>query len=274
MIDHVDRAIVEDLAKRSDGPWISLQLPTERIGPNQAARIRFKNLMTEAISRLKTQGTDRKRLDELSERMTSLLDDAPFWASLEDGLVVYLAPNDQVMFRLAESFDESVVVSDTPQVEVLLLHADNNRPHAVLALSLKHVRLLRGDRHRLVEYDPPVLPTDIDTALATDDREPQLQSRSAGRVGPGNTTAMFHGHGSTTPQNDVERFMRLVDDALLTAVPNDLPIVLAGVDRTVAAFRKVSRHRRLLDESIHGNADRLSAATLHERAWPIVSQAT
>lgn len=273
MIDHVDRTIVEDLAERSGGPWITLQLPTERIGQNQAAKIRYKNLMTEAITRLKSQGTDRKLLDGLTERMTTMLDDSPFWASLEDGLVVYLAPSDQAVFRLAESFDEAVVVGDKPQVDVLVLHADNDRPHAVLALSLKHVRLLRGDRHHLVEDDPPVLPTDIETALATDDREPQLQSRSVGRVGPGNTTASFHGHGPA-PEVDVERFMRLVDDALHAAVPNDLPIVLAGVDRTVAAFRKVSRHRGLIDEFIHGNADRLSAATLHERAWPIVCQAT
>jgi hypothetical protein len=272
MIDHVDRTIVEDLAERSDGPWISLQLPTERVGQNPAAKIRYKNLVTEAVSRLKAKGTDRKLLDALTERMTSMLDDAPFWTSLEDGLAVYLSPNDQLVFRLAESFDESVTVSDTPQVDVLLLHADNDRPHAVLALSLKHVRLLRGNRHRLVEDDPPVLPTDIETALAIDDREPQLQSRSVGRVGPGNTTAAFHGHGGTH-EVDVERFMRLVDDALNAAVPNDLPIVLAGVDRTVAAFRKVSRHRGLIDESIHGNADRLPAATLHERAWPIVCQA-
>lgn len=273
MIDHVDRASVEDLAKRSGGPWVSMQLPTERIGQNQAAKIRFKNLMTEALTRLKNQGTDRKLVDGLSERMTTMLDDAPFWASLEDGLVVLVSPTDRVVYRLAESFDESVVVADTPQVDVLVLHADTDQPYAVLALSLKHVRLLRGNKHRLIEEDPPVLPTDIESALAIDDREPQLQSRSAGRVGSGTTAAAFHGHGGTTELADTERFMRLVDDALIANVPSDLPIVLAGVDRTVAAFRKVSRHRRLLDESIHGNADRLSAATLHERAWPIVVQA-
>ncbi len=269
MIDHVDRASVEMLAERSEGPWVSLAVPTERVGPNTATKIQFKNLMTEAVDLLKARGTGATVTNTLRERGADLLDDAAFWTTLDESLVVFLSPGDQVMFRLAGTCDPSVVVSDHPKVDVLLMHVDERRPYAVLALSLKKVRLLRGDQHGLVEDDPPVLPVDLATALALDDREPQLQSHAAGRVGAGRTTAAFHGQGSDEDA-DTERFMRLVDDALHRAMPDDVPIVLAGVDRTVAAFRKVSRRRTLLDESIHGNADRLSGAHLSERAWPIV----
>lgn len=269
MIDRVDRTSVEELAKRSDGPWVSITLPTERVGPNAASKIQFKNLMSEAVDRLKAGGTGATTTNAVRDEGTALLDDANFWTTLDECVFVFLSPGERLVFRRTGTCEPSVLVADQPRVEALLAHVDEHRSYAVLALSLKKVRLLRGDQHGLVEDDPPVLPVDLATALALDDREPQLQSHAAGRVGAGRTTSAFHGQ-ENSEEADIKRFMRLIDDDLQRALPDDVPVVLAGVDRTVAAFRKVSRRRHLLDETIHGNADRLTAAQLRERAWPIV----
>ncbi len=271
MIDHVDRTSVDELAERSGGPWISISLPTERVGANAAPRIQFKNLMNEAAGILKSRGTGATAVNAMRDRGTALLDDAAFWSTLEDCLAVFIAPGDQVVFRLTGTCEPSVVVTDRPQTEAVEQRMTERRPYAVLALSTKKVRLLRGDQYGLVEDDPPELPVDLATALALDDREPQLQSHAAGRVGAGRTTTAFHGQGNAEDV-DTERFMRLIDAALGRAIPDDVPVVLAGVDRTVAAFRKVSHRRNVLAESIHGNADRLTCAHLAERALPIVDR--
>lgn len=58
MIDRVDQAMVEALAERTDGPWVSIHLPTERLGPDRASKIRLRNLLAEARSTLEDHGTD------------------------------------------------------------------------------------------------------------------------------------------------------------------------------------------------------------------------
>ncbi len=272
MIDRIDSKSVDQLAERTDGPWISIYLPTERAGPNTSAKTQFKNLMAEAVTTLEARGTKPRGVTSFAERGTVLLGDKSFWATQHNGLAVFLSPTDLTTFRLTDSCQPEVTVTASPEVEVLRSQADRNQPFAVLALSLQHVRLLRGDQQTLVEDDPAVLPVSLDEALGLDDRERQLQSHAGGRVGSGNVTASFHGQGSDN-QADADRFLRLVDQALGRAVAPDVPIVLAGVDRLVTAFRHVARSNSLVDEAIHGNVDRTSATSLHERAWAILQRA-
>ena len=269
MIDHVDRDLLDQMAERSDGPWISMYVPTEKAGPNRAAKIHYKNLVTEAFNQLSARDVSHPSVEALRARTSSVLDDAPLWASADRGLAVFVAPDDQLVVRLAYECEPSVVVADQPNVDGVRVQVDDLGAYAVLAVSLKHVRLLRGSSTGLTEDTGAGLPTDLESALALDDRESQLQSHASGRVGAGRTTAAFHGHDNVRDA-DIGRFMRLVDDALTKAVPADVPIVLAGVDRTVTAFRQVARHPGLVDQSISGNADRSSPAELADKARAIL----
>ena len=273
MIDRIDSETVDELAQRTNGPWISIYLPTERVGSNTSSKTRLKNLMAEAAGIMKSRGISTRLISPVAERGSALLDNTSFWTTQHEGLAVFLSSTELVTFRLSGPCGQEVLVTESPEVETLRLFADQDRSFAVLALSLNKVRLLRGDQQSLVEDDPPVLPVSLDAALALDDRERQLQSHAGGRVGSGNVTASFHGQGSDT-RADVDRFLRLVDHALGRAVASDVPIVLAGVERIVASFRHVSRNQGLIDEPIHGNVDRVSAASLHEMAWPIMQRTT
>ena len=269
MIDQVDRATVDALAERTDGPWVSIYLPTERLGPTQSSKIRLKNLLTEAKAVLTTRGVDDRVIAAIATHGASVLERQELWNARELGLAVHVSADEVFVHRLAEPCDQTVVVADSPQVDLLRSIVEQDRSFAVLALSLNDVRLLRGDRQGLVEDDPPVLPTRMSDVLADDDREPQLQSHSGGRVGSGTVTASFHGQG-TNDQADTDRFLRSVDRALSTTIDSDLPVVLAGVDRIVAAYRQLSHHRGLLPEAIHGNVSRVAVSELHAKAWAIV----
>jgi hypothetical protein len=48
------------------------------------------------------------------------------------------------------------------------------------------------------------------------------------------------------------------------------PLVLATVEATAPIWREVSRYRFVLDEFVSGNADHLSPAELHAKAWPLM----
>lgn len=272
MIDRIDSETVEQLAQRTDGPWISIYLPTERVGPSTPSKTRLKNLLAEAIGIMKSRGMNARLITSVTRRGDDLLADDVFWTTQHDGLAVFLSPTDLTTFRLPEPCEQEVLVTESPEVNTLRTFADRDRSFVVLALSLKKVRLFRGDQQSLVEVDPPVLPVSLAEALDLDDRESQLQSHSGGRVGGGQIAPAFHGQGSKD-RADIDRFLRLVDRALGQAVAADVPVLLAGVDRLVAGFRHVTHRHGLIDEAIHGNVDRSSASSLHEKAWPIVQQA-
>lgn len=272
MIDRIDTKTIEQLASRTDGPWISIYLPTERIGPNTSSKTRLKNLLADATNTMKSRGMTARVITSATRRGDELLADDPFWATQNVGLAVFLSSTDLFTFRLPDPCEQEVLVTESPEIGTLRAFADQDRSFALLALSLNKVRLLRGDQQSLVEDDPPMLPVSLKDALDLDDRESQLQSHAGGRVGGGQIAPAFHGQGSKD-QADVDRFLRLVDRALADAVADDLPVVLAGVERLVAAFRHVSHRHGLIDEAIHGNVDRNSESSLHEKAWPIVQRA-
>lgn len=269
MIDQVGQEAVNQLAEGSDGPWVTIQTPTQRTGQSQAARIQCKNLLAEARRRMEALDVNRLTIKAIEDRAALVFDDAPLWNGLEQSLVMFLSADGHLVARLAEPCEELVIVDDRPHAELLADRTTSENARVVLAISLQKVRLLRGDEAGLREDDPPALPTDIDSALAYDDREQQLQSHASGRVGGGRTTASFHGQG-TNREADIDRFMRIVDHALRAEVPGNVPVVLAGVDRTVTAFRKVSQHPGLVETSISGNADRLSTTVLAQRANEIL----
>lgn len=110
-------------------------------------------------------------------------------------------------------------------------------------------------------------------ALQWDDRERQLQSHSAGRVGGGQVTAGFHGQGGRGDTNvtDIHRFLKVVDRAVVDhRMGSTLPLVLAGVDELVAAYRSITRCQHVVDGHVRGNPEQLRADELADRARPFV----
>lgn len=272
MIDRIDTATVEELAHRTGGPWITIELPTEKVGPDHPTRLRYRQLLAQAVDLLEDRSVASDVVDDIARQGATLLDRQDLWRHRERALVTHVAPHDVVAHRLADSCEESVKVSEQPDVELLRTALANDRRYGLLALSSADVRWLTGDRGGLHEVDPSPLPRSMDEALSHIDRESQLQSHSSGRAGAGSVIASFHGQGSNQ-QADVDQFLRAVDRALANVIDPHLPVVLAGVDRIVAAFRGVSRHQALSERSISGNVSHLAPVKLHDRAWPIVNEA-
>ncbi|MEX1209127.1 MAG: hypothetical protein WEE36_11115 [Acidimicrobiia bacterium] len=274
-MDIVDASVVESLVEASESPAISIYLPTHRFGPdNQQDPIRLKNLLGEAEARLTEQGMRSPEVADLLAPATDLLDDVEFWQHQEDGLALFLSPQRSDRFRVPQTFDEAVVVSDSFFVSPLLPVMSRGERFFVLALSENEVRLLWGSRFRVGEVElGPDVPTSIAEALWFEDPERQLQFHQAGRSGQGRVTATFHGHGGgkDDPGERLERFLRAVDDGVRTLVAGGAPVVLAGVERVMAGYRKITRLEGVVEDGVEGSPDRLTPETLHDEAWPLVA---
>ena len=260
------------LGQRGD-TVVSIYLPTHRSGPDtRQDPIRLKNLLVDARAELLDLGMRAPNADRLLAPARALVGDNAFWQHQEDGLAVLLSNQGMESFRVPESFDPRVVVSEGFYVKPLLRVMGRGERFNVLALSENQVRLLWGTRYRVGQVElPPEVPQSLAAALWFEDPEPQLQFRQAGSAGAG-LGAIFHGHGGGKDQShdEIERFFRAVDHGLEHLLQPRVPLVLAGVERLPPIYRRVSSHAPILEGEVLGNPDRLTMEQLHSRSWQIV----
>ena len=202
------------------------------------------------------------------------MEDARFWAHAETGLALFVSPEGLKSFRLPAAVEEAMLVSTRLWIAPLLPFVAADDGFHVLALSKSQVRLMRGSRYELAEVGLGQIPTSQAEALRFDDRESQLHSHAANRVGSGQVSATFHGQGVASDFDDVDRarFLQVVDRGLAEVLTGDSgPLVLAGVGEIVSQFRNLSDHRNIVESSIAGDPGRRSLQDLHQNALPLVA---
>jgi hypothetical protein len=191
---------LEELARRDRyGVHVSLFMPTHRFGRGvQADRIRWKNTVTSARGKIAYSG------------FRSTFRKSP------------PSVNGSSWVRCCGS---------SPATSNFLL----------LALSQRELRLLEGSRHRVEEVVLPDVPSSLRDVVAPP--EPRSDTMAfatspAARGGP----AVLYGHGTADEdfkRDEVERFLRRVADGLDSYLAGeDLPLVLIGLDCTVAHVRR------------------------------------
>ncbi len=246
---------------------VSFYLPTHRAGREVVQDpVLFRRLVAGAAGEVADDG--------LLAVPGRLVDDREFWAHGSAGLAVLAGPDGTTAIRLSEPTRELAVVSDRFHLKPLVAALAQRVEFDVLAMSRHSVRLVEVTGPHAVEVEVPGMPTSMPEALRWDDREPQIQSHSGDRVGGGQVTAAFHGQGSANDTRDVdlERYLHLVDRAVAEHRSGTTrPLVLAGVDDIVGAYRKLTRCAHVLDDHVAGSPDQLRAAELADRARGFVS---
>jgi hypothetical protein len=284
-MDILDRQELERLGTKEDGWHVSIYMPTHRASDEiQQDPIRLKNLLTSAEDKLQARGLRRPEIDSILEPGFALLDDHIFWRRQSDGLAVLAAQDTFHTYRLPFAFEEQVVISPKFYTKPLLPILSSDGRFFVLALSQSEVRLLQGTRYTVGEVDLENVPESLAEALRLDDPEARLQFHTT--TGPGHgkggaptagtggeRRAAFHGTGAPS-DDDKERTLRyfqLVDAGLEEMLAGQrVPLVLAGVDYLLPLYREASSYDDIVEESIEGNPEQLSAKELHQGAWRLV----
>ena len=274
MFDLVSKEDLTALLEVAAPYCVSFYVPTHSKGSGVATDpIRLKNLITTAKDELEQLGVRTPDVAGLLSPVESLLDDPAFWARSAQGLAVFATADGVRQFRLPGPVREAVMVSDRLWIAPLMPFLDTGDVFFILTLSEKQVQLMRGSRYEVTELGLGEIPASSAEVLRFDDREAQLQSHGADRVGAGQVSATFHGQGGADAfeEADQARFLHAVDHGLAGVVGNrSAPLVLAGVEHIVAGFRHLSGHGNIAESFISGNPERFSPAELHERALPLV----
>jgi hypothetical protein len=194
-----------------------------------------------------------------------------FWSGA-DGLAIFISPSLFQYYRLPLSFEELVTVTDRFEIRPLLPLFTAGGRFYILALSRNHVRLIEGTPYAWAELDLPNVPSSEEEALKYDVRQPVLGIHSgAGRPARGKEAAVFTGQGIGVDDEETRtlEFIYAVERGLRRRLREHEPLVLATVAELEAIYRKVNRHRGLLEHGLRGNPDRMSSGELHKSAWEV-----
>ncbi len=271
----ITRENILNLAEKEHDICISIYLRTHKTGESvQQDPIRLKNLLGEASEMLKKQGLKDREIEALLEEPRKLLDTPLFWQHNDQGLALFMSEDEFEYYRIPHSFNERVMVDDhyliTPLVPMITLEGT----FSILTLSQKEVRLLRSTRTKVIRLTLEEAPTNMKEYLKFNVQEPSLQHHAGqatgGEHGKGD---IFHGHGGegSTDQREAINYLKHIENEVTSKMRqrND-PLILAGMEKAVAEYRKINHYNRVMDDAITQNPDDLKDEELKDKGWEII----
>jgi hypothetical protein len=246
--DILDRPLFDRLAAASGETLISVYLPTHVKGAEiKQDRIRFKNGLAEIDAGLEEAGWSPKDRAKRLEPARVLQDDEEFWQHQGVGLGVLINDNAETTSVALEADGvERTTISDVFHLRPMVPSL-RTVELPVLVLTKGAVRLYRASHQQMTatEADLPGSFEDVNWFV---DRERQRQ-RHPDRTG---TNRARHGHEGGYRDEDLERFLRAVSEALPR--PNGPePLIVLGDDNLTARFGKLASGETL--SPAHGGID-------------------
>ena len=196
------------------------------------------------------------------------------WSGRDGSVVIFRSPGFMTWDICPDSLDSSVRLSDSFFVLPLLKRAGLRSGFWLLTLSLKKVALYRGGQTQLTEVElPHGLAGNLRDFEAFDVPDRDLEARSSAGPSMGSAHAVRFGTTSMREHSYhyLHDFFRKLDREVKPVIAaTGEPLILAGVDRELAAYRDVNTCSTLLKTEIHGSPDGLTNAILLRRALHIL----
>jgi len=216
----------------------------------------------EAARLLEEKGFDANERDEMLRPLKKLAANTN-WAGRTGSFVMFRAPDFTLTSFWPDELAPRVHFAEEFLVLPLLPGLVRDRNFWLLALSIKSVKLYRGSAAGLIEAP---LPQGVAANLAADEAfdapDHSLRGRSSagpsvgGMKGVQFTTGAAH-EGEPAYLHD---FFRAIDRGIHPLLAHDPhPLILAGVTRELAIYRKVNTWTPLVAEEIHGSTETFAA---------------
>lgn len=260
----------------ASGPCVTILVPFHTAGAGvRENSVRLRNAVNQVRENLTARGLDPNAIRELLGPVDSLLDDDDLAGQQGQGLAILRSPDMFRYFFTSQALEESVTVADHFYVRPLLSMLLEDRTFYLLALSQKHLRLLRLTDHSSEEVPlPESLPTSLMAFTMSDKPDHVTDNRITAGPSAGSSKGVMFGTGSDaneTKQQDMHHFFRAVDGVVTGMLRNEgAPLVLAGVEKEIALYRDVNTYNRLAENVVHGSADGIKGGDLHQRAMEAV----
>ncbi len=265
------RKIFKELAEVRQKPCISIYIPTDRVGDNKKARIRFKNHIQSVRNHLQENGMQGRQALELTKPLEMLHEDGEIWRHLSDGLAVFLSPGKFAYSTFPIRFREFQNIGSNFYLLPLMPVFNGDGRFFVLGLSLNKVRLFEGARDFVTEIAiEDLVPQTLQDTVGSDHEQRALQFRS-GHASGGHS--IYHGQGAAKDyrKEEIVKHLREVNRSITEVLQDyDAPLVIACVDYIFALYKSVNSYPKLFQKNISGNPDEEHMKDMHAKAWSLL----
>ncbi len=250
---------IAELQKVRDGACLTVLLPLYNNSPDdqQQTPIRLKNLFNRAQECLKAHAdlNDAKRQSITTHLNAAIAEvDAAMHAN---GIAIFANEEMHRVGYLPFEVAERVILESSFATMELVLASKRSPRYRVLSVTEKSVHLYEGTREGLSEVHNDHFPK----ASTQEGVETELDNS-------------FGVELSRLQDAEAREFFHRVDHALSVAQDSDpLPLALAGVERTMAYFEKVTKHGDAIVARLHGNFEKVPQHELEAKIWPLVEAA-
>src|ERR1035437_4537530 len=129
--------------KRNEFPSVSITMPVNKQNPHfRDDEKKLKSLLKQTEETL-LKDFPSKNTKGVIDHMYSLAEKIDF-RNLSDGLGLYISPNKENIFHFPFPVKEKVVIDRSFEMRDLILAVKNNFNYAIITISEKTVRILKG----------------------------------------------------------------------------------------------------------------------------------
>jgi hypothetical protein len=251
--------VIAALASYRGDACVSIYLPTTPVTQQaRGDRIELKNLTKRAIKEIRSAHGDERAAALIDEQLDDLVDDDEFWRFQAHSLAIFATPENVRTFRLPNSLEMVLEVSDRFHIKPLLRSVSFPNACYILALTQKRVRLIE-------------VSADLPAALIMVEGLPEDAGRAVRGVGEVTHWPSGRVQGREGQKLLLRQFARRVDQALRPVLGGSgLPLVLAAAEPLASLYRSVNTYPQLADVIFEGSPEGLSEAELAERVRPIL----
>ena len=257
---------------QTEGPMITLYQPTHRRFPeNKQDPIVYKNLLRDIENTLSAK-YEKDMIETIMLPFYELEDDAEFWNNTLDGIAVLGNQTQCVIYNLQETFNEFATVANSFHIKPLIKAFQSLENYQLLGLSRNSFTLYQGNRNRITEI---TLSSETLTSLEDVLGEQKTESYlSHGSYGGASGNAMYHGHGDTKQETDIdtEKYFRYVDKFVYDNYSNQskLPLILVALGEYHSDFRNKSVNPYLHDEGIAKSYESMDLDEIKDEVLSII----
>jgi len=238
--------------------------------------VRMKNVVNAVQKQLDAYGVDaatRASLLQPMEEVVEHTESAGVWAN---ALILLRSPDVFQYYFLNGRFPERVTVAGRFYVGALLSAMTREQRFHLLALSQHRTRLLHCTPHAVEDEGlKKFVPEDMREWMNTQQPDHMRDGRSTAGPSLGNMKGVRFTTSSDqdSGDQDLAHYFKEVDKGVRALLRNDgEPLILAGVDYSVASYRRINSHPRLLEQAVVGSSDGLPDRELARRARELVMQ--
>ncbi len=272
----IRKAEVEDLLKHEHRPCITLVVSPGVKAVGLATGVAaYRALVRDALKQCERYRLGQIEEEALFEPLNALEKDTLFWQEHQHSVLIYRSEDlFRVEHRIAQ-WESRAIVDDVFHLRHLVADRNLDVDYHVLVVAKNKAELYHGSLDVLVLDDAKLVQSKKEITEASDNMRQQFHSAASPAHRGSGSNAFYTGAGEDNDEarQDQIRYLKALDGEVVAALAGSRdPLVLVGVEETMARYRKYSDYPNVSQETLRYQEEYKDIAKLHRDTLEVIKK--